>query len=609
MCGFLGFTAEDRGRLHVGLSTIAHRGPDAEGVLVMAGVTLGHRRLSIIDIGPGSNQPMTCDNVSIVFNGEIYNFQELRDSLETEGVVFTTSGDTEVILRGYQTHGIAFFSRMRGMYAFAIHDRTERKLILARDMFGIKPLFYAIHQGILYFASEVKALRAILPRLTPNAGVYHLYFTLGYIPGSETCFTEVHQVLPGHIALWDEEEGCLTDIPALLPALHPAEDGMMLERAESCVDLALRESVSAHYVADVPVNLLLSGGNDSSLLAGISKALGKTPSCFHLAVKGSIDTEYALRVAKYLDMPLEVIEMSERSFTEQYNAVLDSIDIPTGDTSIIPTSLVYKAIQGRGKVVLSGEGGDEVFGGYLRHRSFIGAHSGTDEWSNALLERLWQGTSNAAIMYRNPAISRIQGFLMRHGYIRDIRTLYLKGVRLLDYPYEMERVRQDLKVFYESSSQSAWTPLGLFYDLWMYLPYHLMQKNDTASMAASIEGRVPFLDRRFIETIISTIPQRYLLSSQFTEKALLKKVTERYLPKDLIYRKKSGFGFSPMRYSYSRMRDDLIKSLHFHLEHANDFGIPNNAREIFTSQKSDILLKKYPRFAFSLITNWRVWGG
>lgn len=608
MCGLIGFTFKNERLLSSGLDAIAHRGPDAQAVFSSEEISLGHCRLSIIDLDASANQPMKRGDVSIVFNGEVYNFQELRDDLRRLGHSFSTLGDTEVIIEGYKQYGIEIFRKLRGMWAIALYHATQQKLILARDMFGIKPLYYAIKDGQLFFSSEVKGLLRVLPTVQPNAAMYSQFFNLGYVCAPDTCYQQIKKLNPGEIFEWDMEKRAIVSRASSMPRLVPAPEGTSFEDAVEIVDQALRESVQAHYLSDVPVGLLLSGGNDSSLLAAVSVALGKTPRLFHLAVQGSTDTYYAELVAKHLRMPLETVFMNEDALAKQYDRVWDLVDEPTGDTSIIPTSLIYSKIKGESKVVLSGEGGDELFGGYARHAQLMRATKVQSYPILAkLLDELGRGTSLVAMSRLNPIVSRVRNLLLQYGPIHDVLTAYLKGVRIIDYPYESKAVREKLFTTIMSSEERAWVPTSLFFDLWTYLPNNLMYKNDVASMASSIEARVPFLDKVFVETIITRVSAKYLLSPNYTSKTLLKKVMERYLPSELIYRDKRGFGFSPTKYFAHQMKSDVRAALRFHADHTEAFGIKNSTKGLFDVNKSELLLKKYPRFAFAVISNWKIW--
>lgn len=609
MCGILGFSSNNEHGLRRGLRILAHRGPDAEGVFVSDDLCLGHRRLAIIDCRAEGNQPMRREEVTIVFNGEIYNFREIRRALEADGHRFVTESDTEVLLVGYHAYGMGVFAKLRGMWAVALHDARSARLILARDRFGIKPLYFSIAGSRLSFASEVKALLPTLPTVRPNAAAYAQFFPLGYVLGPDTVFEGVQTVMPGEIVVWDLHTRVVVSRESILePIIPAADDACTFEEAAAHVDRALRESLEAHYVSDVPVALLLSGGNDSSLLAALSKSLGKGSRLFHLAVRGSADTYYARRVAEHLDMPLEVISMDEQALRDQYEAVWDSVDVPTADLSVVPTSLIYASIKGEAKVVLSGEGGDELFGGYLRHRTLARFRRVQPYPAiSRLLDATQSGTSAIAMAAVAPVVGRMRRLLAVHGLPDDVLTAYLEGTRVIAHVSRSASLRSAFFRFRAEHPLRDAVPASLFYDLCAYLPNDLLYKNDIASMASSIEARVPFLDRDFFATVIARVPRRYLLSEAYPAKALLKKIMESYLPRDVVYRDKRGFGYSPRTYAATGMRADAPRALAFHAKYPDAFGIPSDARALFDPKHAEFLLRKYPRFVFGLISNWRVW--
>lgn len=605
MCGVIGQTDGERETLERGLATMQHRGPDGQHILAEGSVLLGHARLSIIDLSARSDQPMqsASGKTTIVYNGEIYNYRELRSELEREGVRFKTEGDTEVLLEGYEKHGTAFFEKLRGMWAFGIYDLRSRTIVLARDRFGIKPLYYSIEGGELRFASEIRALKEMLPTVTPNAEHYYQFFNLGYFLPPHTHLKEVKKLRPGEVVTWSlDNQKMMSEL--LAPVVTTGQGSRSFEETVSFVDEALRGSVRAHFVSDVPVGLLLSGGADSSLIAALAKAAGEKPLLYTLAIEGSIDAAYAKRVAKHLDLPLERVELTQAMLAGGYERVLDSLDEPTADPSIIPTSLIFSAIKGKAKVVLSGEGGDELFGGYLRHQHLMRATRVAEHDPLRVLRALF-GTGEAAVKYWNPLVSRKRNFFLDH-VLDDVLGSYLKETKTIDFPISPDALRHDLAALYKETPASAHAPVGLFFDRYAYLPDDLMHKADAASMASSIEARVPFLDPEVLRAIESIDP-RFCLSREFVGKRLMKLVMERYLPQELIYRPKSGFSFSFERYAREAFRTNLSQALAFHRKHAADFGLSGERiLELLRPENADLLARKYPRFAFSLISNWKV---
>lgn len=605
MCGILGRTGRANASFDEAFAAIKHRGPDGDGKLTYEELTLAHCRLAILDVTEQGKQPMTDESgeIIIIFNGEVYNFKELRAGLNNK-YAFHSESDTEVILYGYKSEGIDFFKKMRGMWAFVIYDKKSQKIILSRDILGIKPLYYSITGGELSFASEMRAMRHLVSSVSPNTDAYYQFFNLGYFIGENTCYREIKKVLPGEILVWDMtiKEFSREMLTFLTPSASKLE--MSFVEAVEFVENILSESVESHFVSDVPVGLLLSGGNDSSLIAALAAKAGRKPIAYTLEIKGSIDTPYAQKVAQHLGLPHERIEMTEAMFAEAYAGVWDVLDEPFADSSIIPTTLIYRAMKGKTKVVLSGEGGDELFGGYDRHKYFAPlAEMRKSGMGDAFFS--FYGTSSLALSTLNPALLRLRRMLERAS--SDLLGTYLSKVRLTDFPIAEVRIRKFLFDAYVSGSPTTlMNPASLFFDRSFYLPYDLLYKTDTASMASSIEARVPFLDREVFK-VIGTIDPRYCLSPEYTDKILLKKIAEKYLPEDLVYRPKKGFSFSFKRYAGDLLLRDTEEALRFHAKHADSFGLQEDRlMRLLAPEHAPLLVSKYPLFAFALVSNWNI---
>lgn len=578
---------------------IAHRGPDDKGEWRNEKILMCQTRLSIIDLSSGGHQPMLNDNgnLVIVFNGEIYNYSDLKKDLESQGVHFKSKSDTEVILRGFEKYGEDFFVKLRGMWAFAIYDSNKDTILLSRDQFGIKPLYYAKTGSQIVFGSEIKAVIPYLQNLNPNSSNYFTFLNLGYFPGEHTSFDEIKKVLPGEIIYFDCNSGKKTSKFVDLPKAESffVED---INTASDLIQKGLIDSMEKHFVSDVPVGLLLSGGNDSSFIASLSKELGKTPTCFNVSIEGSLDNNYAEKVAKHLNLPFESIKIKNREFEEQYNKIWEIIDQPTSDVSFIPTSLVYSLIKGKSKVVLSGEGGDELFGGYLRHRKF----SAIEEMSFSNFFPDFSRLSKQSLGFTNPIINRMRDLF---GIFESMGSLYLYNSRQIDLGIKQREMLKFFDEYYNNHPYKKYIQPNLFFDFFMYIPHSLMYKGDMSSMAYGIESRVPFLDKEFFK-IISSISPRMRLSKEFTDKNIIKKTMLRYLPEELVYRKKTGFGININNYGDLVIKD-LLKAIEFHVENKSAFGILDAGLEsVIKKENVKILLKKYPRFAFALISNHKV---
>ena len=423
-------------------------------------------------------------HTSIVFNGEIYNYRALRADLVREGAAFATESDTEVILEGYERHGTQFFDRMRGMWTFVIHDRRGNRLIAARDPFGIKPLNYALQNGSIYFASEINCLKEHLS-LEPDPTAYALFYNLGYFLAPATPYRNVSKLRPGEVLTWDIQAKKFAAPLCISRFVEERAHISSCDEAINALDAAFEDSIEAHYVADVPVSILLSGGTDSSLIAAFSQKLGKRPDAYHVAIAGSEDTRYATSIATHLGIDLTVEELDQETLARQYEKVWEILDEPTGDISIIPTSLIFAKIKGKSKVVLSGEGGDELFGGYVRHSLFrrhqkVTGRNPADAFFNSLLF-----TNTSALSSWNPLVQRTRETFLRAALPDDLIGAYLRGARLIDYPIENKVDRNALFELYQSEAGEK-IPPALAFDMIAYLPNDLLPKSDIASMASSM---------------------------------------------------------------------------------------------------------------------------
>ena len=511
MCGICGWLVPDDVRygahnLRTMLETIAHRGPDDAGTYVdhKSGVALGHKRLSIIDLTPGGHQPMVNARSGdvLTFNGEIFNFKEVRKLLEGDGIGFVSQSDTEVLLLAFERWGIDCLKRLKGMYAFALWRPSERQLYLARDPMGIKPLYYwlAPAHGGLIFASEIKAFLAVpgfKPVLDEHAVSQFLEF--GYtFEEHRTILHGVFKLPPGHF---------LKLAPAGVPVLERHFDPRIASDHNSSAAafeeelyVTLDEVVNQHLIADVPVGLLLSGGLDSSLVAALASRHATVRTFTMGFAQSSLDERtYGARVAQYIGAEHEEILITPEEISEGLESTIACFDDLFADWGTISTRLLYRKCRERGvKVVLVGEGSDEIFGGYdvfqMSHQE-----SPTEWW-------LFQ------------AYRRYCGRRYGHNYraFRKVMRQYLDAV---------DGDRFDAIRLFESRNQ---------------LPNNYVMKVDKASMSVSVEARVPYLDQRVAE-IAYRIPKGLLLADG-TEKNMLRRVARRFqlLPEETLTRPKLG---------------------------------------------------------------------
>jgi len=562
MCGIAG-VFDLRGQREIPSSLIEnmnavqfHRGPDDGGVHVEPGLGLGHRRLAIIDLSPAGHQPFFNDagNVGVVYNGEIYNFRELRTELEGMGYRFRSNCDTEVIVHGWSAWGEACVDRFRGMFAFGLWDRASQSVFLARDRVGIKPLYYAeLPDGQFGFASELKALaeHPALPRQIDPMAVEE-YFAFGYIPEPRTVFHRARKLPPGHRLT--VRRGEPLGEPSAYWDIAFGADPVIGERRglENELIDRLREAVEIRRVADVPLGAFLSGGVDSSAVVAMMAEGGGGPVM--TSSIGFGNPEY--------DESAYARQVAERYFTDHQTrqvvpddfGLMDSLvglyDEPYADSSAIPTYRVCELARSRVTVALSGDGGDETFAGYRRYRWY-----GQEERVRGLMPRAIRGPLFGALGQVYPKLNRAPKFLRAKSTLLalslDSIHGYLDAVSVVKGPFRQQifsdRLRSELQghtaaeVFRRHMDRAPDHPVqrAQYLDFKTYLPGDILTKVDRASMAHSLEVRVPILDHQLLEWAARFDPALNIHGRE--GKHLFKRALQPYLPHDLLYRRKMGF--------------------------------------------------------------------
>ena len=550
MCGICGIynfgsgAPVEMATLRAATRALAHRGPDDEGFHVDRAVGLGNRRLSILDLA-GGHQPISNEDATvwISFNGEIYNYRELGQELVRSGHRLATVSDTETIVHLYEDRGPDCLQHLRGIFAFALWDKNRRRLLLARDRLGVKPLFYKLEADRIFFASELRALRLFntVPFETDAQATYD-FFAFRYVPAPKTLYRGVRKLLPGHY-LEVGPQGAHTrkywDVPE-------AEDeaGSTPEFAEAAL-AKLRESVRLRLVSDVPLGVFLSGGTDSSAVVALMSELGHRPlRTFSVGFSNSDydESPYAQRVAERYGTEHRAITVGPENLRQNLPRLVALRHEPIAEPTDIPLFLLARLASEQVKVVLAGEGGDELFAGYPKY----------------VAER-WRGCCSLVPASLLRFLSRILPYSQRR------LKLALQALALTDsaeravswfasFSLEERRSLFSRDFLKEVDPQHPARTLGeylnrhahlpplkrlLYADLKVWLPDNLLLRGDHMTMAASLEERVPFLDHELVEQVWR-IPSRFLISG-FEPKALLKGALASYLPPDLLHRHKVGF--------------------------------------------------------------------
>jgi asparagine synthase (glutamine-hydrolysing) len=554
MCGICGIYEFSRGRpadgelLEQMNATLVHRGPDGGGVQLDGPVGLAARRLAIIDLQHGDQPMVAADgDVCVVQNGEILNHLELRAELERDGARFRTRCDTEVLLHAYLRHGPEFVSRLRGMFAIALWDRRQARLLLARDRFGIKPLYYELRPGRLSFASELKALLrqpSFSRDVDPDA--LHAFLAFNSIPAPLTIYRSARKLPPGHLLICDGDGARISRYARPAPA--PADE----LRGESADELAgelrerLEESVRAHLLADVPVGVLLSGGVDSSVLTALAARVSPyRVSTFSIGFKERSfnELDLARRVAARYGTDHHELVVAPH-VGELLPKLVAAFDEPFADSSSIPTYLVSELAAQHVKVVLSGEGGDELFGGYETYSADqlalrVGAAAAR---LAPLVERLPSSSGRVSLDYRAKRFVRASALppLERHHGWKEIFSPAQQAELLQP---DWRRAPSDpLGVWRERFAETSDAPLLARLqdvDLGIYLADDLLVKTDRMSMAHSLEARVPYLDPVVAELALA-LPTAMKVRG-LSKKRLLRRTAAELIPREIVRARKRGF--------------------------------------------------------------------
>ena len=575
MCGIAGIVSSEHGdridaaTIRTMCDAIFHRGPDDEGIFVKDGTGLGMRRLSIIDVA-GGHQPVFNEDgtIWVVYNGEIYNFPELRPELEARGHHFYTHTDTEVIVHLYEEFGTECVQKLRGMFAFALYDERNHRLLIARDRLGKKPLHYALVNGRLLFGSEIKAILAVAPELaTVNRQALMQYMYFGYVPDPLTAFSPIRKLPPGHLLEFQRGEVQIRkywDLPQY--ASHqPKSEEECLEELEH----RLAEAVRIRLISDVPLGALLSGGTDSStVVALMARASSKPVKTFSIGFRHDDfdESHYARIVARKFETDHHELIL-EPKVVETVETLTRGLEEPFGDSSMLPTYYVSCLARQHVTVALSGDGGDELFAGYRRYR----IHQ-----SRQIFERVpdW-----ARRFYRHqihPRLPRdMRGRKFSYNVSLPWRERYVDGISFVPaFERDMPLLADDFRGVIRESGDPQELMLGyfaqapatdpvdqmLYVDTKTYMVADILTKVDRMSMATSLEVRVPLLDHLFVEWVTG-LPASWKLRPG-RQKYILRKLAERVgVPSEVLYRRKQGFAVPLIDWMRNELKDMILTIL------------------------------------------------
>lgn len=604
MCGINGILAfNEVGRINIinlvkATDVLEARGPDNRGFYNDYFVGLGHRRLSIIDVSDEANQPMEdpTGRFIIVFNGEIYNYRELRKELEAGGVRFRTQSDTEVLLQMYIRKGTDCLDRLNGFFAFAIYDRDKEELLLARDRIGIKPLFFFHDEFKFVFASEMKSMMAFGVDNNINYESLVTYLQLNYIPAPETIFKGISKLLPGHYLLVSKNNfitKAYYSIPK--PAVNAAP--ISYESAKDRLRSLLEDAVQQRLVADVPLGAFLSGGIDSSIIVALAARHKPHLNTFSIGYADAPyfdETKYANLVAKHFQTEHTVFKLTNQDLRSHVFDILDYLDEPFADSSAIPVFILSKHTRAKATVALSGDGADELFGGYNKHAGFLKSlNGGFASRAVSGLAPLWKAlpqSRSGGVFNKFRQLQRFAAgmqlpikdrYWLWAGFARQedaIRLLGENSRAMVDLS-RLEQVRQQATRFLDDG---ATLNDMLYSDMHLVLTNDMLTKVDLMSMANSLEVRVPFLDHRVVDFAF-TLPGDFKIRNG-VRKSILRDAFREVLPAKLYSRPKHGFEVPLLKWFRKDLRslieDDLLSK-----QFVEDQGI-------FDSNETELLKRK-----------------
>ncbi|MEM9116392.1 MAG: asparagine synthase (glutamine-hydrolyzing) [Cyanobacteria bacterium P01_F01_bin.56] len=642
MCGLAGFNGTFSKSLLLEMNDlISHRGPDNQDIYYnqTSAVGLAHSRLSILDLSPAGNQPMwdSLKTICIVFNGEIYNFLELRNELIRDSYQFKGGSDTEVIINLYLKYGQSFIERLNGIFALAIWDSRSQSLLLARDALGVKPLYYSFMEAGVAFASEIKALLPLLsdsceqadnPFQNFDAAAIDRYLSFLWCPGTNTPTQNVRSLGPGE-GIWLKKGEIIDKFTWYqLPVLrshhsarstsYQSSTSMNADAAVHGTERHLRQAVHRQMVADVPVGAFLSGGLDSSSIVTFAREHQPKLQCFTIEVTGAKeggiadDLPYARRVAEHLKVPLNVVQIDAARMAADLPAMVAQLDEPLADPAPLNVLYICRLAREQGiKVLLSGAGGDDLFTGYRRHRALMAepywawlpksVRTQLAHWSRGLDQRQLLGRrlrklfSGAALEGDNRLVNYFR-WIDR----QDLTALYTQDFKdalahswaeapILDFLAELPPTTHPLERLLALEQRFFLTDHNLIY-------------TDKMSMAVGVEVRVPFLDLELVE-FAAHIPPQYKQRGR-QSKWVLKQAMEPYLPRDIIYRPKSGFGAPLRRWMRHELRELLADVLSE--QSLNNRGIfdPQAVQQLIQANDNGKLDASYTLLSLMCIELW-----
>jgi asparagine synthase (glutamine-hydrolysing) len=558
---------------------LSKRGPDNQNTIEFGNAVLGHARLSIIDTSSAGNQPMYDETgrYAIIFNGEIYNYKLLKKDLEQKGYTFSSGSDTEVLLKLYIEYKEDCLEKLNGFFGFAVYDKQSDELFIARDRMGIKPMLYFLNDNMLVFASEMKAILQFPINKELNYNAAYTYFQLNYIPGYETIIKGIQKLLPGHYISIKNNKAEIKQYYKINDAYKSKNYASLnYEDAKNKLNDLMHQSIQRRLIADVPLGSFLSGGIDSSVVAYLSSQYSPNINTFSVGFKDEPyfdETQYANLVAKKIKTNHTVFSLSNDDLFAEIFSILDYLDEPFADSSAIAVYILCKQTKQKITVALSGDGADEIFGGYNKHHAELRARQ-TGLLNN--LVKLGKPVWGSLPKSRNSKASNIVRQLSRfaEGLSLNNQERYWRWCAFVSEDNAKKYFRKDKQEkinFYEynklknlflqhiKNEESDLNDM-LYADMNLILPNDMLQKVDLMSMANSLEVRVPFLDHEVVDFAFS-LPAEYKIDSKRRKKILVDTYKE-FLPEEIFSRPKHGFEVPLLKWFRNELKslieDDLL---------------------------------------------------
>lgn len=591
MCGIVGHLSVscdiNSSWVDLGRAVLQHRGPDGGSTWKSQDghAVFGHQRLSIVDLTSAGEQPMRRGSLCVTFNGEIYNYFELKRQLEAKGLQFQSNCDTEIVLVAFEAWGPAGLDRLEGMFSFSLYDSKNKLAYLMRDRVGEKPLFYRHHGLSIRFASELKALLvdSALPRKL-NAEALNYFLEIGFVPGDKCILEGFSKLPPAHRLCFDLQTGELSIHRYWTEPLLSHEVSENIDDLTNDLELLLSKSVAKQLVADVPVGVMLSGGVDSSIITALASQLSPCVKTFTVGFPGANsfdETFHARKISKFFSTDHTEIQAQDAS-VELLPLLARQFDEPIMDSSMIPTFLVSQVMRQHCKAVLGGDGADELFGGYSHYNRLLKLQKAA-----ALVPFIFRRLVRSATYRFAPVGLRGRNWLTSLGLDleRELPVIatyydYHQRICLLHDQSYISRLSQFSSLF-NSESVDDLLQRAMRFDFSTYLPEDILVKVDRASMLNSIEVRAPFLDPKVVEFAFSHVPSSFKCTNGF-RKILLKNLARKILPPDFDFQRKQGFSIPMERWLMSDQWSNFFRSTL--LEMKNPLFNPQYIKKLLSAQ-------------------------